>query len=176
MRFRESLAQLDSDGLLTRIEDRVSTKYQISALLKKYEGKPILFENVDGGPVPVAGNLLSSMDLLCKSLGIRKQEWIERLNLAMMNPGAITEGLGEFEYFEPDLDLVSGFAQDDRVHVHLGPHGGDRGFRLHLAEKAEGLIAARLDPDEVAAGNQSENQPSPWKLQHLTLEIHPLSR
>jgi len=123
MRFRESLAQLDSDGLLTRIEDRVSTKYQISALLKKYEGKPILFENVDGGPVPVAGNLLSSMDLLCKSLGIRKQEWIERLNLAMMNPGAITEGLGEFEYFEPDLDLVpilTHYPKDQGTYVTSG--------------------------------------------------------
>ncbi len=106
MKFRESLSQLDSEGLLTRIARRVSTKHEIPALLKKYAGTPILFENVDGSSVPVAGNLLSSMDLLCKSLGIRKEEWIEKLNFAMMNPGTITESRGEFQQFEPDLDLL----------------------------------------------------------------------
>jgi len=106
MKFRESLSKLDSEGLLTRIQKPVSAKYEISARLKKHEGKPVLFENVMGVAVPVAGNLLSSMDLLCESLGIRKEEWIERLNLAIRNPGPITEGRGEFVSFEPDLDLV----------------------------------------------------------------------
>ncbi len=106
MKFRESLSQLDSQGLLTRVSRPVNPKYEIAALLKKYEGKPVLFENVTGGSVPVAGNLLSSMGLLCESIGIPKDEWIERLNLAIRHPGPITEGRGEFEYLEPDLDLV----------------------------------------------------------------------
>ena len=46
------------------------------------------------------------MGLLCESIGIPKDEWIERLNLAIRHPGPITEGRGEFEYLEPDLDLV----------------------------------------------------------------------
>ena len=49
MKFRESLSQLDSQGLLTRVSRPVNPKYEIAALLKKYEGKPVLFENVTGG-------------------------------------------------------------------------------------------------------------------------------
>lgn len=106
MKFREHLARLDSDGLLTRITKPVSPKYEIAALLKRHEGRPILFENVEGVSVPAAGNLLSNMDLLCQSLGIRKEDWIDTLDSARKVPGAITEGRGDFEYCEPDLDLL----------------------------------------------------------------------
>jgi len=108
----------------------VSTKYEIPALLKKHEGKPILFENVEGGSVPVAGNLLSSMDLLCESLEIRKEEWIERLDLAIKNPGTITEGRGEFEYLEPDLDLVpilTHYPNDQGAYITSGVVFAQRG-------------------------------------------------
>ena len=108
----------------------MSTKYEIPALLKKHEGKPILFENVEGGSVPVAGNLLSSMDLLCESLEIRKEEWIERLDLAIKNPGTITEGRGEFEYLEPDLDLVpilTHYPNDQGAYITSGVVFAQRG-------------------------------------------------
>ena len=130
MKFRESLSRLDSEGLLTRVTKRVSPKYEISALLKKHEGKPILFENVEGSSIPVAGNLLSSMDLLCESLGIPKTEWIERLNLAIQNPGAITEGPGDFEYLEPDLDrvpILSHYPHDQGAYVTSGVVFAHRG-------------------------------------------------
>lgn len=130
MKFREFLSKLDSEGLLTRVTRPVSTKYEIPALLKKHEGKPILFENVEGGSVPVAGNLLSSMDLLCESLGIRKEEWIERLDLAIKNPGTITEGRGDFEYLEPDLDLVpilTHYPNDQGAYVTSGVVFAQRG-------------------------------------------------
>ena len=144
MKFRESLSQLDSEGLLTRIERPVSTKYEIPALLKKYEGKPILFESVIGGSVPVAGNLLSSMDLLCESLRIRKEEWIAKLNSAMMSPGPIREGPGEFEYFEPDLDLVPilmHYPKDQGVYVTSGvvfaQRGNVRNMSFHRLSRIE---------------------------------------
>ncbi|HEY1197488.1 MAG TPA: UbiD family decarboxylase [Thermoplasmata archaeon] len=130
MKFREFLSKLDSEGLLTRVTRPVSTKYEIPALLKKHEGKPILFENVEGGSVPVAGNLLSSMDLLCESLEIRKEEWIERLDLAIKNPGTITEGRGEFEYLEPDLDLVpilTHYPNDQGAYITSGVVFAQRG-------------------------------------------------
>ncbi len=130
MKFREFLSKLDSEGSLTRIKKNVSTKYEIPAFLKKYEGKPIVFESVEGSSVPVAGNLLSSMDLLCKSIGIKKEEWIEKLNFAMKNPGAVKEGSGEFEYFEPDLDLVpilTHYPKDQGAYITSGVVFAQRG-------------------------------------------------
>jgi UbiD family decarboxylase len=130
MEFRESLASLDSQGELTRVARPVSSRYEVAALLKKSEGKPILFENVDGGTVPVAGNLLSRMELLCRSLGIRKEDWIERLSSAIQNPGTTTEGVGEFEYHEPDLDLVpilTHYPKDQGAYVTSGVVFAQRG-------------------------------------------------
>jgi UbiD family decarboxylase len=152
MRFRDTLAQLDSEGRLTRITKRVSPRYEISALLKKHEGQPILFENVEGSSVPVAGNLLSSMDLLCQSLGIRKEGWIERLGSAMKDPGAITEGKGDFEYFEPDLDLVPilmHYPKDQGVYVTSGVvfsrRGNLRNMSFHrLSRIGQDRFAGRL--------------------------------
>ena len=106
MKFRDQLTQLDSEGKLTRVRQPVDPRFEIASLLKRHEGRPTLFENVIGCSVPVAGNLLSSMDLLCESLGFPKEEWIHRLDLAAKHPGPVTEGPGEFEYFEPDLDLL----------------------------------------------------------------------
>jgi len=106
MRFRDSLSALDASGRLVRVKEKVAPKFEVSALLRKYEGHPVLFENVEGSAIPVAGNLLSSMDLLSESLGFRKEEWIDRLSRATRLPGPITEGTGSFEFVEPDLDRI----------------------------------------------------------------------
>ena len=106
MKFRELLAQLDAGGELQRIPEPVRPDREIPLLLHRHDGTPVLFENVVGSSMPVAGNLLSRMDLLCRGLGIRKDEWIARLTSALRNPGLITEGTGEFEYLAPDLDRL----------------------------------------------------------------------
>jgi 2,5-furandicarboxylate decarboxylase 1 len=130
MKFRDSLAALDAEGLLTKVSEPVRTVFEIPALLKQHEGRPILFENVVGSSIPVAGNVLSSMDLLCKSIGIPKDAWIERLNFAMKNAGPITEGRGHFEYREPDLDLLpilTHYPKDQGAYITSGVVFAQRG-------------------------------------------------
>ncbi|HYA58358.1 MAG TPA: UbiD family decarboxylase [Thermoplasmata archaeon] len=136
MRFRDSLARLDSEGQLTHVSRRVSPRYEIPALLKQYDGHPILFENVEGSTIPVAGNLLSSMDLLCESLGFRKEEWIDRLNGAVSAPGPISEGPGDFDGFEPDLDLVpilTHYPKDQGAYITSGVVFARRGNVQNLS-------------------------------------------
>jgi len=106
MEFREHLARLDRTGSVTRIKRPVDPRYEVAALLKEHEGRPVLFEDVRGCSLPVAGNLFSSMELLCQGLGIRKETWIPTLEAAMGSAGPITEAPGTFEYREPDLDLL----------------------------------------------------------------------
>jgi UbiD family decarboxylase len=152
MKFREYLSQLDSEGKLTRIREAVSPRYEIPALLRKHEGKPIFFENVDGSTIPVSGNLVSSMDLLCESLRIRKDEWIARLDSAMSNPGAIREGRGDFEYFEPDLDLLpilTHYPKDQGAYVTaavvFAQRGGLRNISFHrLCKMGKDRLVGRL--------------------------------
>jgi UbiD family decarboxylase len=116
----------------------VSPKFEIATLLKRYDGRPTLFENVEGSTIPVAGNLLSSMDLLCKSLGIRKEDWIAKLNLAIKNPGPVRDGRGDFEYVAPDLNLLpilTHYPKDQGLYVTSGvvfaQRGGARNMSFH---------------------------------------------
>ncbi|MGC8671809.1 MAG: UbiD family decarboxylase [Candidatus Micrarchaeia archaeon] len=111
MKFRDFINKLDSEKKLLHITKPVSTEYEIAAYLKKYDGTPVIFEKVhdndNAEKMPVVGNLLSSMDLLCESLGIGKDEWIPHMQNAINNPGSITESASStFDYFEPDLSLV----------------------------------------------------------------------
>lgn len=152
MKFREYLAQLETDGLLYKVPKPVSTKFEIASLLKHHDGHPTLFEHVEGSAVPVAGNLLSSMDLLCRSIGIRKEEWIARLNAAMRQPGTVREGRGDFEYVEPDLDLLpilTHYPKDQGLYVTSGvvfaQRGTSRNMSFHrLAKIGKDRFVGRL--------------------------------
>ena len=138
MKFREFLARLDAEGRLTHVSRSVSPRFEVAALLKRNDGRPMLFENVEGSELPIAGNLLSSMDLLCESLGIRKEEWIGRLNSAMKNPGTIREGPGEFRFVAPQLEripILTHYPKDQGAYITSGVvfarRGGWRNVSFH---------------------------------------------
>ena len=106
MEFRDHLAKLDRAGQLVRVREPVSAEHEVAALLKAHEGRPVLFEHVRESALPVAGNLLSTMELLCGSLGFPKEEWIARMRAALEHPGQPRAGRAEFDYVEPDLGLL----------------------------------------------------------------------
>ncbi|MEM0094770.1 MAG: UbiD family decarboxylase [Candidatus Micrarchaeaceae archaeon] len=108
MEFRDFVHLLDGEGRLTHVERPISRDYEVAKYLKKNDGKPLIFENVTGSKMqmPVVGNALSSMDLLCKGLGIPKEKWIEYIDKAIENPKSAESGSPDFEYYEPDLDLL----------------------------------------------------------------------
>ena len=136
MKFREFLAGLDSEGSLLHVTRPVTTKYEIPALLQRNEGKPTLFEKVDGGSLPVAGNLFSSMDLLSRSLRFGKDEWISHMDSAMQRPGPVVEGRADFEYLEPDLDLLpilTHYPKDQGAYVTSGVVFAQRGAQRNIS-------------------------------------------
>ncbi len=108
MEFRDFVSLLDKEGKLIHVEKPLSKDYEVARYLKRNDGKPIIFENVTGSKMqmPVVGNALSSMDLVCEGLGISKNEWIEQIDNAIDNPKSVEKENGCFEYYEPDLDLL----------------------------------------------------------------------
>ena len=106
MKFRDIISSLESEGRLMRIKEEKSPEYEIPSLLKRNDGKPMIFENVKGSSMPVVGNLMSSMDLLCKSVNTTKDGWIDRISSAIRSPGKIEEAAGNFDYLEPDLNML----------------------------------------------------------------------
>jgi len=76
--LREFLEDIKSRGTLIEIDKTVSTA-EIPALLKKLDGKPVVFNSVRGSPYRVVGNICSSRDLLALALNVKREELIFRL-------------------------------------------------------------------------------------------------
>ncbi|MEX2753254.1 MAG: UbiD family decarboxylase, partial [Candidatus Freyarchaeota archaeon] len=76
--MREFLEDLKSRNMIVEINKSVPLN-KIPALLKKLDGRPVLFNLVEDTPYRIVGNICSSRDLLALSLGVRKEELLLRL-------------------------------------------------------------------------------------------------
>ena len=88
MEFREFMQVLEKKGLLTHITRPVDPVYEISTLIKKLDGKPLLFEHVKGHSMPVISNICATRDLVCLGLGIERKDLIPKMAEAIDHPKA----------------------------------------------------------------------------------------
>jgi len=88
MEFREFVKLLDGKGMLTHITRPVDQVYEVSTLIKKLDGRPLLFEHVKGHTMPVISNICATRDLVCLGLGIARKDLIPRMADAIDHPKA----------------------------------------------------------------------------------------
>jgi UbiD family decarboxylase len=86
MLFREFIKKLEKENLLVKIAKPVDTKYEIAAIMKKLDGKPLLFEKVRQHSMSVAANICSTRQLIALGLNIKQDEIIRKLTHAIDNP------------------------------------------------------------------------------------------
>lgn len=85
--LRGFLTLLEERGLLRRVARRVSSEYEISALLKKTKGEiPLLFEHVDDYAAPLVAGLGGTRDTIAANLGIPADTLVAALSDAIVNP------------------------------------------------------------------------------------------
>ncbi len=86
MKFIEFIEKLEEENKILKIKKEVSTEYEISSLMKVFDGKPILFENVNGYDMKVVGNIFSTRKLLAESLKIDEKDLLKKIIFSMENP------------------------------------------------------------------------------------------
>lgn len=86
MVLQEFIKLLDEKGLLVKIRKEVDVKYEIATIMKKLDGKPLLFENVKGHSMNVVANICSTRELVALGLGIEENEIIKKLTKAIDVP------------------------------------------------------------------------------------------
>jgi UbiD family decarboxylase len=85
--IRPFLDQLDQAGDLVRIARPVDPRYEVSAFLSAADpGPALLFENVTGSGLPVAGNLLSGRTRIATALGIGVGEILPSIHASIREP------------------------------------------------------------------------------------------
>ncbi|MGC9157045.1 MAG: UbiD family decarboxylase [Candidatus Micrarchaeia archaeon] len=153
MQLLPFVEKLNSENKLLHISKEVSTDYEIAAYLKKYDGRPVVFENVKGSQIKVVGNLMSNMDLFCEWLDIDKRAWIQTLKNAIENPGTFREASNNpFMFYEPDLPslpILKHYPKDQGKYITSGvvfaSRNGIRNMSFHrLAVLGENRLVGRL--------------------------------
>ncbi len=86
MGLRDFIEQLQKKGELTKITKPVSTEYEMAGIINALGEKPVYFENVKESSYPVVAGLVSSKDLITRSLGISKMELLPKLLAAIEHP------------------------------------------------------------------------------------------
>jgi len=119
MEFRDFVSLLQEKGMMVEIKKKVSTKYEIATLMKKLDGKPLLFENVEGYEMPVVANICSTRQLVALALGIEQNEIIHKIANAIDNPKE--PGVEEEEYIQlknlRDLPILTYYAIDGGPYI-----------------------------------------------------------
>ena len=86
MGLRAFIELLQKNGELTKITNSVSTEYELAGIINALDEKPVLFECVKESVVPVVAGLVSSKELICRALGIPKEQLLPKLSLAIEKP------------------------------------------------------------------------------------------
>ncbi|NYZ78047.1 UbiD family decarboxylase [Candidatus Micrarchaeota archaeon] len=86
MSFRSFIEKLDSEGKLVRVKKKVSPHLEAAGVLKELDGKPVLFENVEGSEFQVAGNIFSTKELAADYFNCKQSDLIKKLLRALERP------------------------------------------------------------------------------------------
>jgi len=106
--LRGFIEQLQKTGELTKITKPVSVEYEMAGIIAANGEKPVMFENVVESKVPVVAGLVSSKELICRSMGITKEQLLPKLLEAIEHPVApkMVEKAPCQEVVETDVDLT----------------------------------------------------------------------
>jgi len=110
MTLRAHLQKLSHSGKLASLKSPLSTTYEMAGILKAVEPQAVLFENVQGSPFQVAGNLLCSKPAFADYLGIDVKQLIPTLIRAIDSrkpcPVVTKAACQQVVLHPPDLDAL----------------------------------------------------------------------
>jgi UbiD family decarboxylase len=106
--LRTFIDQLRKTGELTTIAKPISTEYEVASVVDSLGEKPVYFENIKESNYPIVAGLVSSKELISRSLGISRNELLPKLSNAIEHPvppSMVEKGSCQ-EIVEMDVDLT----------------------------------------------------------------------
>jgi 2,5-furandicarboxylate decarboxylase 1 len=123
MNLKDFIKILDSNGLLIKIDKPMDVKFEIPTIMKKLDGRPILFSSVKGYQMPIVANICSSRELVALGLEIKQNEIIQLLAKAIDKPqepemlDASTVGYNVFEGTLDDIPILTYYPFDGGPYI-----------------------------------------------------------
>jgi 2,5-furandicarboxylate decarboxylase 1 len=158
--LRGFIEELQTKCELTKITKPVSVEYEMAGIIAANGEKPIFFENIKESSVPVVAGLVSSKELICRSMGITKEQLLPKMLDAIEHPVApniVTEApCQEVVELGADVDLtklpIMRYTNQDggryiasAVSIVKDPQTGNRNMCFHrLMLKDKNHFIARI--------------------------------
>jgi len=85
--LREFLKQMEAEGEVLHIKEKLSPKFEIAAIMKALDKGPILiFEKVKGESTKIVANVCATRERICKALNVERENLYSKLVYAWKNP------------------------------------------------------------------------------------------
>jgi len=85
--LREFLKQMEAEGEVLHIKEKLSPKFEIAAIMKAMDKGPILiFEKVKGKSTKIVANVCATRERICKALNVERENLYSKLVYAWKNP------------------------------------------------------------------------------------------
>ena len=156
------LDALQSRGYLSVVEEKVSPDLEISSILSGLQENPILFKNISGSSLKLAGNLYSTKHLIETALGISDGRLLHELRESLANPAQTKGHVSSFDRtiwdYNEEADLtklpvLKHFDREAGRYVTAGivaakfPNSNDENLSFHrMLILSKNKVAARIVP------------------------------
>ena len=138
MSLRGFIKKMEKERKVVHVRDKVSTRFEISSIMKAFDGGPILFfDNVEGYDTKVVANVCGTRNGICAALNVSPDNLYQRLINVLRSPtppkivkeGPVKEVIGKailskfpiLTYFEKDAGayttsaIVSARSPDGKI-------------------------------------------------------------
>ncbi|MFQ6011490.1 MAG: UbiD family decarboxylase [Nitrososphaerales archaeon] len=128
MELRDFISALEKSKDLVRINESLSTKYEISAvvdIVDKRSGQAVIFENVEGYNSPIVGNLLSKHRRAALAMGVEErllvQEYMKRIE-SKVKPRIVSDGPVRERVIQNEVDIIKEIPVLTHHERDIGPY------------------------------------------------------
>lgn len=135
--------EIEGEGDLIRVEEALSSRYDVAAFLRRFDGgKALLFEEVMGYGNKIVGGICGSRQRILRALGVEGGDLYPRLLDATRNPRSCRVRDGPVKEYVADgylgdIPILQHFREDPGPYITAGivyarnPAGGEENVSFH---------------------------------------------
>lgn len=89
MSLRTFLEEMEEREKVVHVRDQVSTRFEVSSIMKAFDGDPILiFDDIKGHVTKIVANVCGTRDKICSALNVGTENLYQRLINAWLSPAS----------------------------------------------------------------------------------------
>lgn len=185
--MREFLKVLENEFKIIKIEDEVSTKYEVAKVLREHPKDVIIFENVKGCDMKIISGICNTRDKIARGISVTVPEITKKIMKATENPIPIENIESVKKSFntqkEPDLGGIpvpTYYKKDGGAYITAGviiakdPETGIRNASIHrMLVNSKNKLGIRIVPRNLYTYyKKAEEMDKPLEIA-IAIGMHP---